>query len=174
MERLLEQIRAYELMNNLIPGAVLYALLRWHTSYYQIDTVFNNVLDNVLDNVFKEMVAYYFVGLVAGRFGSLIIATLLSKFAYFKMESYSAYITASQKDPKIETLSSVCNMYRSFASVFVLYAIWLFAAQLARGCPALDFWISVIGSLLLILLFIMSYGKQMQRVGARIKYSQNL
>ena len=49
MEKLLEQISAYELLNNLLPGALLYALLSRHTGY-----------QFKVDNVVLEIFIFYF------------------------------------------------------------------------------------------------------------------
>lgn len=84
MERLPERISAYELLNNLIPGAVLYALVCWHTG------------SHLLDNLFLEMVVCYFVGLITGRFGSLVIEPPFKKLKVIEMKDYGDFIGASK------------------------------------------------------------------------------
>lgn len=160
MEKLLDHISAYELLNNLIPGAVLYSLICRHTGC------------RLIDNVLLEMAACYFVGLVAGRFGSLVIEPLFKKFKFIEMRAYGEFIAASKIDPKIETLSGVCNMYRTFAAIFVLYAVWRVLDLMIDSFPTLRPWIHGTGLLLLILLFCFSYRKQANYVARRVEAHQ--
>lgn len=157
MEKLLERISAYDLLGNLIPGAVLYALLCRHVGH------------SLIDNVLVEIAVCYFLGLVAGRIGSLLIEPLLEKLKLVKKRDYSEFVAASRKDPKIETLSGVRNMYRSFIAVLAIYAVLLVIGWLLETFPATGPCVKIMGVILLILLFFFSYRKQTGYVNDRIK-----
>ncbi len=157
LEKLLEQISAYELLNNLLPGALLYALLSRHTGY-----------QFKVDNVVLEIFIFYFIGLVAGRFGSLVIEPVYKKLGIINTADYKDFIAASKKDSKIEALSSKNNMYRTFIAVLVLYAIWRIVDWIVVIYPILRPWFIRIGVVLLILLFSFSYRKQTKYVFDRI------
>ena len=68
MDKILEQISTYELLNNLLPGTFLCTLFIWHTGY-QFE----------INNIFIELVVFYVAGLVAGRFGSLLVEPFYEK-----------------------------------------------------------------------------------------------
>lgn len=158
LEKLLEQINAYELLNNLIPGAVLYALVGRHTGDC-----------SRIDHVILELFICYFIGLIAGWFGSLVIEPLFKKLKIIRMADYGEFVTASRKDSKIKTLSGINNMYRTFAAVFVIYAICVAIERITIIYPALRPWLWGTGIVLLILLFSLSYRKQTKYIVARIK-----
>ncbi len=158
MEKLLEQISTYELLNNLLPGAHLYTLFCWHTGY-----------QSKIDNVVLELFVFYFIGLVVGRFGSLVIEPLYKKLGIINTADYEDFIEASKKDSKLETLSTKNNMYRTFTAVFMLYAIWRIADWTIIKYPILQPWLMKIGIVLLILLFSLSYKKQTKYIYERVK-----
>jgi len=109
-----------------------------------------------------------FIGLVAGRFGSLVIEPLYKKIGIINTADYNNFIAASKKDSKIEILSSKNNMYRTFTAVFVLYAIWRVANCVVVRYPVLQPWLMRVGVILLILLFSLSYRKQTRYIHDRI------
>lgn len=157
MEKLLEQISAYEILNNLLPGTLFCALLKWHTGFQPES-----------NNAVAEIFIFYFVGLVVSRFGSLVIEPLYKKLKIIKTADYTSFIIASAKDSKIDTLSTKNNMYRTFVAVFFLYAIFLAAEWLVIKCPVLQPWLTGLGVILILLLFSFSYRKQTDYIRNRI------
>src|SRR5215467_1053056 len=109
MKDLLDKISSYNLFNYLLPGVLFAALAETWTSYRFLQS-------NLVVGVF----VYYFFGLVISRVGSLIIEPSLRKVSFVKFASYDDFVAASQKDPKIDVLSEVNDMYRTFCSLFVL------------------------------------------------------
>lgn len=162
MEKLLEQISAYELLNNLLPGTLFCVLLKWHTGYQATNS-----------SVIAEIFIFYFVGLVIGRFGSLVIEPLYKKLKIITTADYDKFIEASAKDTKIETLSAKNNMYRTFVAVFVLYIIFLAAEWLVIKYPVLQPGLTGTGVILIILLFSFSYRKQTDYIRNRINKHAN-
>lgn len=88
MEKLLEELGAYELLNNLLPGAIICVLAQWQTGY-QLPAI----------NVVGELCVFYFVGLVVGRLGSLVVEPIYRKLGIISKGAYADFIKASQADP---------------------------------------------------------------------------
>lgn len=158
MEKLLEQISAYELLNNLLPGVVQYSLMCWNTGSQP-----------VTGNVILDIFLCYFIGLVANRFGSLVIEPLCRRLRIILHVDYDVYVMASRKDQKIETLSSINNMYRTFISSFILYGVWLVQKFLVKRWPEWSVFIKIVDFGILISLFILSYRKQTEYIVRRIE-----
>jgi len=158
MKELLDKISSYNLFNILLPG-VLFAVLA------EAFTPYSFIQENIIVGAF----IYYFIGLVVGRFGSLIIEPLLKKIKILKFSDYKDFISACNKDPKIDTLSETNNMYRTFCSVFVLLLLLKLYAFIESLLPVLkEYKLYILISLFLIM-FIYSYKKQTGYINKRIK-----
>ena len=68
MEVLLEKISSYNILNNLIPGAIF-------TFAFKFLYVIN--MDDY--SVIEKLILYYFIGMILSRIGSLIIEPLFIK-----------------------------------------------------------------------------------------------
>lgn len=108
MNEYLNKISSYHLFNYLFSGVLFVVLADQLTthSFLQKDVVTGFFL-------------YYFIGLAISRIGSLVVEPILKKMSFIKFQNYSAYIKASRKDPKLEVLSEVNNMYRSLVAVCI-------------------------------------------------------
>ncbi len=158
MKELLEKISSYNLFNYLLPGVLFAVIADTVTSYRFLQS-------DLLVGVF----VYYFFGLVISRVGSLIIEPLLKKASFVEFAPYEDFLAASQKDAKLEVLSEVNNMYRTFCSLFVLIALLKFYELSAMRSPILA---SLSGYLLmgaLLILFLFGYRKQTQYITRRIE-----
>ncbi|MCQ4967972.1 phosphohistidine phosphatase [Enterobacteriaceae bacterium DFI.7.85] len=154
MDSLWEKISSYNIFNNLLPGA-LYV--------YFIERTTRIVLSG--DEIVKNIILYYFVGLVIGRIGSLLFEPVLKLLRVVKFAPYADYVTACVRDGKIETLQEVANMYRSLFSMAVLLLLSFFAASYITGEKyTVSIWISF----LLSLVFIISYVKQIRYIIKRV------
>lgn len=145
---LIKSISRYEFLNNLIPGVMLCYILK-SIGYDFID---NNWLIN--------FIIYYFAGLINSRFSSLIIESLCKKTSFIKWRDYSSYSKAKMKRPFIATMQELANMYRSMAFVFMIALFFVLYKQISKHCILFDnndYWI---GLILLFILFIFSYRKQ--------------
>lgn len=68
MEKFLEKISSYNILNNFVPGAVF---------MYLSDEIFG--IDLLVENQILNIVLIYFVGMIASRIGSLWIEEVLKK-----------------------------------------------------------------------------------------------
>ncbi len=111
---------------------------------------------------------YYFIGLVVSRLGSLIIEPLLKLVSFVKFTSYSDFVAASKKDPNLDVLSEVNNMYRTLVSVC---ASVLFL-MVYESVKVKFFWINGLEIyallILLFVIFLFAYRKQTSYITKRI------
>ena len=154
MNDLINKISSYNLFNYLLPGAIFVVFVEYSTDYKILH-------ENMILNAFLV----YFIGLVISRIGSLIIEYPLKKIV--PHEKYSDFIDASSRDKKIETLSEVNNMYRTFISLFILLLIF-------KICDSFWGWIKnytfYILAVLLLIIFVAAYIKQTKYVGKRVRH----
>jgi hypothetical protein len=158
MKELLDKLSSYNIFNYLLPGTVFVALAQRisdHTFRY--------------DNIVVELFAFYFIGLVISRIGSLIVEPILKRVRFVIFADYKDFVHACEKDPKIETLSEQNNMFRTLTAMFVaLFGLRLFDLAVWRlGVPkALS--ATLIFSALLIM-FVFAYRKQTNYVKRRVE-----
>ncbi|KUO61470.1 hypothetical protein APF79_01365 [bacterium BRH_c32] len=157
MKEIIEKISSYNIFNYLFPGIIFTQVLNTLTPY-------NLIGDDIVTELFK----YYFIGLVISRFGSIVIEPFLRKTKLLKFADYSDFISSSKKDPKIDLLSEVNNMYRTILSAIVL----LFLSKL-WNIIEIYYLIDTKISLLLVVamvgfLFLFSYVKQTNYIKKRI------
>src|SRR5690242_15561755 len=108
MKDLLDKLSSYNLFNYLLPGTIFVAGAERVTNYR-----FRS------DSIVIDLFAYYFIGLVISRLASLVVAPLLEKIEFVKFAPYPDYISASDKDAKIDVLSEQNNTYRTLAALFL-------------------------------------------------------
>ena len=162
MKDLLEKISSYNLFNYLLPG-VLFALLA------EILTSYKFIQSDIVVGIFL----YYFIGLVTSRVGSLAIEPILKKTSFIKFAAYEDFVLVSEKDPKLEVLSEVNNMYRTLCSLFLLLGALKAYELLEEDFPLLASRSPYILLGLLFALFIFSYRKQTQYITKRIISRKN-
>lgn len=104
MENLINSISKYQLAINLIPGYIFAILLQRYAHIVLLE-------GDVLQDAFVS----YFVGLVIGRVGSIVVDGLMKSFnkTYRFAPRYYKKIMAEQIDHKIETLDRQCTIYRN-------------------------------------------------------------
>ncbi len=160
MKELLDKISSYNLFNYLFPG-ILFAVLSKEITTHSF------LQENMIIGVF----VYYFIGLVISRIGSLILEPILRKLSFLKFADYKDFISASQKDSKIELLSEINNMYRTLTSLFVLIILLKVYELIESKLPILKDWNSYILIALLLFMFLFSYRKQTNYIIKRINSS---
>ena len=161
MKELLDKIATYNLFNYLFPG-VLYSVIINRFTGYSIP----------LDNLAIGAFICYFIGLIISRFGSLTIEPILKKIKFVIFSNYGDFVSASKKDPFIETLSEVNNMYRTLISMIVLlFLTKLF--EIADKKLFLDPHIKLYLLLaVLLVVFLCSYKKQNNYIQKRINLNK--
>ncbi|MFL0198895.1 hypothetical protein ACJDU8_25605 [Clostridium sp. WILCCON 0269] len=109
MEKFIDRLSSYNLLNNMLPGAVF---------CYLLNTLMNiNVLhDGIIQNLF----IYYFLGMIIGRIGSIIVESICKKIRLVEFATYKEFVKASLKDDKINILSETNNTYRTMLSMFLI------------------------------------------------------
>ena len=157
MKDLLDKLSSYNVFNYLLPGIIFVVLAEKLTS-------FSFIQKDIILGVFL----YYFFGLVISRVGSLFVEPILKKIKFIVFSSYPKFISASKKDNKLEVLSEINNMYRTFCSLFFLLIILKCYDYVSIKYPVVSEWNSVIISIGLLVLFLFAYRKQTQYIKKRI------
>lgn len=157
MQDFLDKLTSYNLFNNLLPGVIFL-------------TFINELLhiDLLGENLAKAFFISYFVGLVIGRIGSLIIEPFLKKVGFIKFASYESFVEASKKDPKIDILSESNNIYRVIIATFVLILVAIGYEKLANESVWFYEHRLIILSVAVLLLFLFSYRKQTAYINKRV------
>ena len=153
----LGRISNYNLLNNLIPGAILCVLLKYLVGYD-----FLNVGTPEL------LVIFYFVGMVNGRIGSLIVEWILKEVHFVTFRDHKLFVAAEQKDKKIVYLSETNNMYRSMISVAftaLLAKLYHVGVDLQWDWGNMSEWVVLVA---LLILFACAYRKQTSYIVSRI------
>ena len=102
MKDLLDKLSSYNLFNYLFPGVLFAVLSKEITTYLFLQ-------ENLITGAFRIL----FHRTLVSRFGSLLIEPILRKLSFLKFADYKDFISASQKDSKIELLSEINNVYRT-------------------------------------------------------------
>lgn len=68
MEKILEKLDSYNILNNLLPGIVLNFLLERIIGVKIVE-----------GNIIEDLFVFYFMGMVVSRFGSLVIEPICKK-----------------------------------------------------------------------------------------------
>lgn len=146
--KFISMLSRYEIITNLIPGALLvYILNQFGIPIWS-------------DNIYFNIAACYFVGMVNNRFSSLCIEEPLKKIGWIKWREYGEYNTAKKERPFIVTLQEMANQFRAMTAVFLLSILGLLYKLLASQCNCIMNYGYVILIVLLFVLFIFSYRKQ--------------
>lgn len=157
MEKLIEKLDSYSILNNLLPGAVF---------AYLFEYIF--AVDIVRDGIVENLFIYYFIGMIVSRIGSLVVEPLCKKIKWVKYADYSNYLKASRKDDKIDVLSEVNNSFRTIFSLclilittklYMLIIAWLEIPQNYNKLIVLA---------VITLIFAVSYRKQTKYVVDRV------
>ena len=163
MEKFLEKISRYHLLNNLIPGVLFLYLVN-------LLCIFSIDMSDILMVVFVG----YFTGSVINRIGSVTIEPWFNKWRIVNYAPYSDFLKAEGIDEKIPTLLADNNMYRTFVAMFLLLLV-LYVGHLI---PVIDHfmhtdWANVVALCLLLLLYILAYRKQTAYIRKRVRKATN-
>ena len=155
MGELIKKIETYNIINYLLPGIIFAIIFKALT---EID------ISNI--NAGIAIVEYYFIGLVLSRIGSIIINPILKKCKIIYEEKYEDFIDNESKDEKIAILVREGNQYRTFIATFAVLALIELNNIMHKNY---DKWMTVIAFIALMILFILSYRKQLIFITKRIK-----
>ncbi len=153
MEKLIEKMEVYQFINYIFPGVIFGKILT--------EIMGQNYFDS---NIIVAVIEYYFVGLVLSRLGSVLIKPILEKLKLVNFEAYEEYIKSDKKDKKIDLLQRDANQYRTYIAIFIcLFIVELFLCFRHKKIHNIIFLF-----IALIIIFILSYRKQINFVTKRI------
>jgi hypothetical protein len=159
MNDFVAKISSYDIFNNLVPGAIFAYFLKV-LGISEVGT----------SSILVDVVLYYFLGMIVSRIGSLLVDPLLKFFKIIPAGDYSAFIKASDMDPKILTLLESRNLYRTtLALLLVTLAAYLWQAYL----PALGITSrgqTIVMLVCLAVLFLLAYRKQDWFIHQRVEH----
>lgn len=158
LSELLDKLTSYNLFNYLLPGAVF--------AYFAESTLGVSL---VPDDLVTAAFIYYFLGVVISRFGSLVLEPLLKKAQFVKFEAYAAFLSASEKDAKIDVLVETANMYRTLVSAMLLLLMLTAYMKLESFYPPFAEWRGLVGVSALVLVFLFAYKKQTDYIASRVR-----
>lgn len=158
MEKFLEKLSSYNILNNLFPGAVYCFLIKFICS-----------VDFISDNIFSNIFISYFVGMIISRIGSIVIEPLYKKMRIVLFADYTKYIEAEKKDSQVVILSETNNTYRTMVAlcITVLTSILTISIFNLFGWNKKIMVYITIG--LLVILFSLSYRKQTKYIKSRVE-----
>jgi len=155
MDELLKKISNYQILNYIIPG-VLGAFL--------IDELNSFSFKLIQQNIVICFFVYYLIGSIINRLGAMFIAPLLTIVLKIKKAPYKLYIRAEKIDPKIEVLSEIQSMYRSFCALFLIVFIFTaYDSWINKECK-----ISLFLLLFLFCIYSISYKTQTNFIRKRV------
>lgn len=143
------KISNYNILNNLIPGAILCVVFKYLVGY-----------DFMSVGTIELIVIFYFAGMVNSRIGSLILEPILKKVKWVTFRDHHSFVEAEQKDKKINSLVEVNNIYRSMISVAftaLLVKLYYGGVEQQWNFGNVTEWILLVA---LLLLFAFAYRKQ--------------
>lgn len=161
MKELLDKLSSYNIFNYLLPG-VLFA--------YFIDTLTTYTL--IQGDIVIGIFLYYFLGLICSRTGSLVIEPFLKKINFVKFAPYSKFVVACKDDQKVELLSEVNNMYRTFCAMFFMLGVVKLYGIYSFDYPILVALAPYVSIVALTVLFLFSYRKQTAFIKHRVEITQ--
>lgn len=157
MDKLIEKISSYNLLNNILPGAVIYYFLQLIIGDYDITL-----------SIVGELLLYYFIGLLCSRLGSLILELICKKTRFIEYANYSDYLEAEKNNSKISVLLETNNMYRTFSSGFIILVfIIVIKIILNKSYFITNIFINIF-VIFCFILFLFSYKKQTKYIKDRV------
>ena len=162
LSAVLGKISNYNILNNLIPGAILCVVFKYWVGYD-----FMNV------GTLELVVIFYFAGMINSRIGSLFIEWILKKIKLVTFRDHHLYVAAEQKDKKMNSLVETNNMYRSMISVAftaIIVKFYYVAIDLQWNFGNVSEWVLLFA---LLVLFALAYKKQTRYIVSRIDYHTN-
>lgn len=106
MDKVMEKISSYEILNNVIPGTMYMICLERMTSFAVLT-----------GQIWIDFVLFYFSGMIISRIGSIYIERFMKNKGMIKYTEYEEYVRAIKEDSGIQKLLTINNMYRTFIAV---------------------------------------------------------
>lgn len=159
MEKLLEKLSSYNILNNLIPGGAFI----WLCNFGGISFISSS-------SIVETLFIYYFCGMVVSRVGSLVVETLCIKAKFFTYAQKKDYIKATKKDQLIEELLETSNLYRTCAGMILTVGIckfYVITSQIFCISREITVWIILC---VLFVIFVVAFCKQTRHILWRVDF----
>jgi len=154
----LEKLGSYQILTNLLPGA-----------FFGLTLKFFFGLTLPTTNVGEDIVAYYFMGFIVNRIGSLAVEPILIKLHFIKYALYPDFAKATEADSKIDTLSEMNNYTRSLLTCVLLFPVMRILQALSLKWAWFSLYWERGAIALLAVLFLFAYRKQTDYVRKRVE-----
>lgn len=162
MDKFLDKLSSYNLLNNVFPGAI---------SCFLINVFWGKNIAG--SNIVESIFIYYFVGMVVSRMGSIIVEPFCKKCQLVRFADYSQYITASKKDGKLEILSETNNIFRTMLTMCLFLLIGKIYFYIGLKVEAIKNIEKELLLIVLAVLFACSYRKQTKYIKDRVEKNLN-
>lgn len=164
VERVLDKVSSYQIFNYLFPGIIFVNILERTTSFRVAS-----------EDVVYQLFLCYLAGMILSRIGSVVIEPLYKGVCWVIYSDYGIFLSASDKDEKIDIMSMENNTYRTLVSVFVclIVALCLDQWDVYREFNT-TVWSTFVYFFILTLVFSMSYAKQSAYVRRRVHKTLNI
>jgi hypothetical protein len=156
MNEVLNKLSSYNIFNHLFPGAV-----------FCIVAEYIGIMPSPSDLI-KQLLWYYFVGMVISRIGSIILEPILKWLSFVPHGEYSAFLRTIEADQKLEIMVEVLNTYRTLAASFLMLLIGVLLAWGGKRLGIPVEWREHLALFGLLFLFLLSYKKQALYVHKRV------
>lgn len=162
MNGLVEKLDSFQILTNLLPGLFFRYALRLILG-----------IDIPMDGIVEEMVLCYFIGLMIGRIGSVIIEPIVRKFKLVKYAPYGDFVAIEKEDHKLSVLSTMNIFYRSLLAATLLLLVMYGFIHLERIRRIVILIWQPFVIILLCMIFFGSYKKQTNTIRKRIEKQLN-
>ena len=152
------QISSYNLFNYMLSGIIFVTLL-------------NKILINVLpqDQSIVIFFIYYFIGFSIHSFGSVVIKPIFKKLSLIEEATYEKYTKAIELNPRLNILTEISSIYRTFCALFSLLFLLEFYEIFKNGFSSLNMSFEMnLLMILLLIIFTLSYVKESDRITKKI------
>lgn len=163
MEKILEKISSYHLLNNLIPGMLF---------IYLLDML--GIFSVEMNEVLKLLFLGYYAGMVINRVGSVVVEPLFQTCKIVNYAPYPDYLKAEQTDKKLSALLADNNVYRTMTAMFLL----LIVLYIGHMIPKVDAfmhtdWATLLLLVCILVLYVLAFRKQTSYIRKRVKKANN-
>ena len=158
MEKIIEKISRYHLVNTFIPG-VLFVYLSQRIVHIQILT----------KEIVFDFFLIYTIGIICNRVGSLLVEPMLKWIKVISFCEYKKYVEAEKLDMKLSELNTDNNFYRSVVGTCLLAAFLMGFNWMRNKFPFVAEYTEIIILVLCGLLFVCSYRKQTNYIKERVE-----
>lgn len=161
MEKLVEKISSYHLLNFIISGTIFALFIH---DFFEISI-------NDFDTI-EKLILFYCIGLVISRIGSIVFEPLFIKWKIVTYAPLRDYIFAEKKDDKLIVLLEMNNLFRTIMTMLFLILLCFVGRYICNYITVSGEVIVILILCILFILFLLSYRKQTEAIRKRVEYSK--